>query len=133
MNVTMTTDTPCCLSGMKSDCCVRSDPCLGPEQTAVLNFSWSCDPRACPSSLSAEKKPNVMFVLTQHGGHMGFFEGAVLLPHPLTWMDKVIVEFTNSVCSWEDDLPACQNQQNRRSAGRHSSLLHSGDVTETQV
>lgn len=50
--------------------------------------------------------PNVLFVLTQHGGHMGFFEGAVLLPHPLTWMDKVIVEYSDAVCHWEKNRPA---------------------------
>lgn len=50
--------------------------------------------------------PNVLFVLTQHGGHMGFFEGSVLLPHPLTWMDKVIVEYSDAICHWEKDRPA---------------------------
>lgn len=49
--------------------------------------------------------PNVMFVLTQHGGHMGFFEGAVLLPHALTWMDKVIVEYVDAICRWEEPRP----------------------------
>lgn len=52
-----------------------------------------------------------MFVLTQHGGHMGFFEGAVLLPHPLTWMDKVVVECVDALCWWEEERPACDNQQ----------------------
>uniref|UniRef100_A0A8C5DHW8 Monoacylglycerol lipase ABHD2 n=1 Tax=Gouania willdenowi TaxID=441366 RepID=A0A8C5DHW8_GOUWI len=49
----------------------------------------------------AEKKPNVMFTLTQHGGHLGFFEGAMLFPQPLTWMDKAIVEYTDAICHWE--------------------------------
>lgn len=42
---------------------------------------------------------------------MGFFEGAVLLPHPLTWMDKVIVECVDSLCCWEEARPACEEQQ----------------------
>ncbi|CAJ1055989.1 monoacylglycerol lipase ABHD2 isoform X3 [Xyrichtys novacula] len=62
---------------------------------------------AIPRALS-EKMPNVMFVLTQHGGHLGFFEGAVLFPQPLTWMDKVIVEYTDAICHWEKKQPACQ-------------------------
>ncbi|XP_037538470.1 monoacylglycerol lipase ABHD2 [Nematolebias whitei] len=49
----------------------------------------------------ADKMSNVMFVLTQHGGHMGFFEGDVLFPQPLTWMDKAIVEYANAICQWE--------------------------------
>lgn len=59
-----------------------------------------------------------MFVLTQHGGHMGFFEGAVLLPHPLTWMDKVVVECVDALCWWEEEQPWCENQQNERPSQR---------------
>lgn len=61
--------------------------------------------------------PNVMFALTQHGGHMGFFEGAVLLPHPLTWMDKVVVEYTDAICHWEKDRPPCQRSSYLQSTG----------------
>ncbi|XP_005807524.2 monoacylglycerol lipase ABHD2-B [Xiphophorus maculatus] len=60
----------------------------------------------------AEKMPNVMFTLTEHGGHMGFFEGAVLFPQPLTWMDKVIVEYTDAICHWEKKQQACQGSGN---------------------
>ncbi|KAM4553638.1 monoacylglycerol lipase ABHD2 isoform 1-T2 [Fundulus diaphanus] len=60
----------------------------------------------------AEKMPNVMFALTEHGGHMGFFEGAVLFPQPLTWMDKVIVEYTNAICHWKRKEKACQRTGN---------------------
>ncbi|XP_077425523.1 monoacylglycerol lipase ABHD2 [Vanacampus margaritifer] len=59
---------------------------------------------AIPRTLS-EKMPNVIFALTQHGGHLGFFEGAVLFPQPLTWMDKVIVEFADAVCHWASGRP----------------------------
>uniref|UniRef100_A0A667ZUV5 Monoacylglycerol lipase ABHD2 n=1 Tax=Myripristis murdjan TaxID=586833 RepID=A0A667ZUV5_9TELE len=59
-----------------------------------------------PRTLS-EKKPNVMFAVTQHGGHLGFFEGAVLFPQPLTWMDKVIVDYADAICHWEKNRPPC--------------------------
>lgn len=55
------------------------------------------------------KKPNVVFALTLHGGHLGFFEGAVLFPQPLTWMDKVIVGYANAMCQWEKQKPPCQS------------------------
>ena len=64
-------------------------------------------------SPSPEKMPNVIFALTQHGGHLGFFEGAVLFPQPLTWMDKVIVEYTDAICHWERSRPACQRSSQR--------------------
>lgn len=58
--------------------------------------------------------PNVVFALTQHGGHLGFFEGAVLFPQPLTWMDKVIVEYTNAICHWEKKESVCQRSQDTK-------------------
>ncbi|XP_070985129.1 monoacylglycerol lipase ABHD2 [Oncorhynchus clarkii lewisi] len=60
----------------------------------------------------AEKKQNVIFALTLHGGHLGFFEGAVLVPQPLTWMDKVIVGYANAMCQWEKQKPPCQKSGN---------------------
>uniref|UniRef100_UPI003AAF2DE5 monoacylglycerol lipase ABHD2-like n=1 Tax=Centroberyx gerrardi TaxID=166262 RepID=UPI003AAF2DE5 len=79
---------------------------------------------AIPRSL-AEKKPNVIFALTQHGGHLGFFEGAVLFPQPLTWMDKVIVDYADAICLWEKNRPPC------RRTGRHHthSCLQSTGAT----
>ncbi|XP_034540702.1 monoacylglycerol lipase ABHD2-like [Notolabrus celidotus] len=79
---------------------------------------------AIPRAL-AEKMPNVIFALTQHGGHLGFFEGAVLFPQPLTWMDKVIVEYTDSICHWEKKRPACQ----RSSRPGITSCLQSTELT----
>lgn len=55
------------------------------------------------------KKPNAIFALTLHGGHLGFFEGAVLFPQPLTWMDKVIVGYANAMCQYEKQKPPCQS------------------------
>ncbi|ETE65098.1 Abhydrolase domain-containing protein 2, partial [Ophiophagus hannah] len=50
-----------------------------------------------PRALS-EKRENVMFVLPLHGGHLGFFEGSVLFPEPLTWMDKLVVQYADAIC-----------------------------------
>lgn len=96
----------------------------------LLFVNSSDDPLVHQSLLAipqtfAEKMPNVMFVLTQHGGHLGFFEGAVLFPQPLTWMDKVIVEYTDAICHWEKKQPACQ--KNSRSG--IASYLQSTELT----
>ncbi|XP_068460093.1 monoacylglycerol lipase ABHD2-like [Clinocottus analis] len=76
----------------------------------------------------AEKMPNVMFALTQHGGHLGFFEGAVLFAQPLTWMDKVIVEYTNAVCRWEKNRPACRK---RSGSSHHHHHHHHRDMNSS--
>ncbi|KAG7281849.1 hypothetical protein CRUP_031098 [Coryphaenoides rupestris] len=64
---------------------------------------------AIPRTL-ADKKANVLFVLTQHGGHLGFFEGAVLFPQPLTWIDKLVVSYADTMCQWgrqKHSTPPC--------------------------
>ncbi|CAO2614150.1 Monoacylglycerol lipase ABHD2 [Lemmus lemmus] len=63
-----------------------------------------------PKSLS-EKRENVMFVLPLHGGHLGFFEGSVLFPEPLTWMDKLVVEYANAICQWERNKSQCSDTE----------------------
>ncbi|GLD72354.1 monoacylglycerol lipase ABHD2-B-like protein [Lates japonicus] len=83
---------------------------------------------AIPRTLS-EKMPNVIFVLTQHGGHLGFFEGAVLFPQPLTWMDKVIVEYTDAICHWEKTRPGCQ----RRGQQDMNSCLQNTRLTSSEI
>ncbi|NXS60031.1 ABHD2 lipase, partial [Brachypteracias leptosomus] len=61
-----------------------------------------------PRALS-EKRENVMHVLPLHGGHLGFFEGSVLFPEPLTWMDKLVVQYANAICQWEKTKSHCSD------------------------
>ncbi|KAM8972984.1 monoacylglycerol lipase ABHD2 [Pelodytes ibericus] len=65
----------------------------------------------------AGKKENVMVVLPLHGGHLGFFEGAVLFPEPLTWMDKLLVQYSNAVCQWEKTKSQCSEVE--QGGGEH--------------
>lgn len=58
-----------------------------------------------------EKRENVMHVLPLHGGHLGFFEGSVLFPEPLTWMDKLVVQYANAICQWEKTKPHCSDTE----------------------
>lgn len=68
------------------------------QPTVLQYFKWHIHTTAKPLLIPIEHKENVMFVLTQHGGHMGFFEGTMLFPQRLTWMDKVIIGYANSIC-----------------------------------
>ena len=38
-----------------------------------------------------------MFVITRHGGHLGFFEGELLAVNPITWLDKALIQYTTAV------------------------------------
>ena len=46
-----------------------------------------------PFSLT-ELNPYAMFVSTQHGGHLGFFEGGVILPNKATWLERLVLQYS---------------------------------------
>ncbi|XP_077173650.1 monoacylglycerol lipase ABHD2 [Paroedura picta] len=82
----------------------------------LLLVNAADDPLVHDSLLSiprtlAEKRENVMFVLPLHGGHLGFFEGAVLFPEPLTWMDKLVVQYASAICQWERNKSQCSDTE----------------------
>jgi len=58
----------------------------------------------------AVKHDNVIFALTRHGGHLGYFEGGILLPNSATWMDRLIVEFSTALlrCRSTTNQQQCQ-------------------------
>ena len=47
---------------------------------------------------------------TKHGGHLGFFEGGYFEPNELTWLDRFIVEYTDTIVTLylQGKLPAIQ-------------------------
>ncbi|XP_064645305.1 monoacylglycerol lipase ABHD2-like [Lineus longissimus] len=41
-----------------------------------------------------------LFVVTKHGGHLGFFEGQEknwIMPQSVTWLDKIVLDYSNAV------------------------------------
>ena len=36
----------------------------------------------------ALNKPNTLYIEQKFGGHLGFYEGGLFYPKPLTWMDR---------------------------------------------
>ncbi|BFZ22202.1 hypothetical protein BsWGS_25241 [Bradybaena similaris] len=76
--------------------------CLPKVQIPLLVVNAEDDPIVptplleCP--LQATKTlPNMIFVVTKHGGHLGFYERGFLRPNSLTWMDRLIMEYANAV------------------------------------
>ncbi|XP_064616672.1 monoacylglycerol lipase ABHD2-like [Liolophura sinensis] len=51
-----------------------------------------------PKSYVAEHK-NALFVVTKHGGHLGFFEHGLVKPDRITWLDRAVLQFANAVVS----------------------------------
>ena len=44
-----------------------------------------------------ETHPKTMYIETLHGGHLGFYEGGLVNPNPLTWLDRTIVSLLGSL------------------------------------
>lgn len=74
-----------------------------------------------------------MFVLTLHGGHLGFFEGAVLFPKPLTWMDKLILEYANAICHWEKNKPQCTASSDQNCSDHSEQPLYKPYLPKSSI
>ncbi|CAJ0924491.1 unnamed protein product, partial [Ranitomeya imitator] len=97
----------------EEESCVRY---LHNIQVPLMLVNSTDDPLVHESLLSIPKtlatnKETVMVVLPLHGGHLGFFEGAVLFPEPLTWMDKLLVQYSNAICQWEKNKSKCSDKE----------------------
>lgn len=82
----------------------------------LLLLNSSDDPLVPQSLLDfpkvlADQNPCVTFVLTSHGGHLGFFEGDLFFPKPLTWIDKVLVQYCDALNRWSCDIGPCDSNR----------------------
>ncbi|BGP23024.1 hypothetical protein JCM10295v2_001917 [Rhodotorula toruloides] len=63
----------------------------------VLAISAQDDPIVCSGGVplsAVDSNPNLIFCLTKHGGHLGWFEG---FSRPRRWVSKPVVEFLKAV------------------------------------
>ncbi|KAF7418991.1 hypothetical protein HZH68_001644 [Vespula germanica] len=66
-------------------------------------FINSVDDPIVPDSLLkpikeyAATHPNTLYVELSHGGHLGFYEGGLLYPNPITWLDRTLVSLVGSL------------------------------------
>jgi abhydrolase domain-containing protein 2 len=42
-------------------------------------------------------------VESQHGGHLGFYEGGLINPNPLTWLDRILVSLLGGIAFANSD------------------------------
>ncbi|XP_046334830.2 monoacylglycerol lipase ABHD2-like [Haliotis rufescens] len=45
----------------------------------------------------AETHDNCLFVVTRHGGHLGFYEGGFFVPSHVTWLERAALEYAGAV------------------------------------
>lgn len=45
----------------------------------------------------SDESDKAIFAVTKHGGHLGYFEGGFFIPHPVTWLDRAIIQYADAV------------------------------------
>ncbi|KAJ8688314.1 hypothetical protein QAD02_024109 [Eretmocerus hayati] len=45
----------------------------------------------------AATKSQTLYIELAHGGHLGFYEGGLIYPNPITWMDRTLVSLVGSL------------------------------------
>lgn len=44
-----------------------------------------------------DEKTNILYIELAHGGHLGFYEGGMVYPNPVTWLDRALVALIGSL------------------------------------
>lgn len=45
----------------------------------------------------AANTPSTLYVELAHGGHLGFYEGGMIYPNPVTWLDRAVVAIVGGI------------------------------------
>lgn len=53
--------------------------------------------------ISATHKQTI-YVELAHGGHLGFYEGGIIYPDPLTWLDRALVAMVGGIVLAHNDI-----------------------------
>ncbi|KAF4519104.1 hypothetical protein B566_EDAN010526 [Ephemera danica] len=55
------------------------------------------EPMLHPVRSFATQKSHIAYLELAHGGHLGFYEGGLLYPNPVTWLDRALVALAGGI------------------------------------
>ncbi|KAG0716672.1 Abhydrolase domain-containing protein 2 [Chionoecetes opilio] len=64
----------------------RDDPLVHPD---MLNI---------PQAFVKTHK-NSLYIETEHGGHLGYYDGGYILPRAVTWLDRTVVSLVTALAN----------------------------------
>ena len=67
---------------------------------------------------SSEENKEGMFVLTKHGGHLGFYEGGLIWPNKTTWLEHALLEY---IIAMDDAVQSPNTEENANDDGFRES------------
>jgi len=53
---------------------------------------------------SVAKQDNFLFIEQKYGGHLGFYEGGLIYPNPLSWLDRLVVQMSEALTIYSTDV-----------------------------
>jgi len=53
---------------------------------------------------SVAKQDNFLFIEQKYGGHLGFYEGGLIYPNPLSWLDRLVVQMAEALTVYSTDV-----------------------------
>lgn len=73
----------------------KSKLCAGAIRYTVISL-----PRCCGvfTTIFTDHNPYAMFVRTECGGHLGFFEGGIIRANHVTWIERLVLQYLKA-CS----------------------------------
>jgi len=75
---------------------------------------------------AAGKRDNFLYVEQKYGGHLGFYEGGLCYPDPLTWLDRLVVQLSDALVIYSSDVKGIQEISNNPTG---SSVVNVKDDT----
>ncbi|CAG9858994.1 unnamed protein product [Phyllotreta striolata] len=62
------------------------------------------EPLLEPVKKVASEKTNTAYIEVSHGGHLGFYEGGLIYPNPVTWLDRTLVALVGCLTLTSDEM-----------------------------